>query len=156
MYPRILVAIDGSATSNLALEQAVQLAKDQRARLRIVHVVDLFRYSAPIADGYAFDPTLLWETLREEGRQALSDAEAKARSAGVVAEAAILEGNDASQRVASLVVRDAQQWDADLIVLGTHGRRGVDRLFFGSVAETLVRIAPTPVLLVREKIKTHK
>ena len=155
MYPRILVAIDGSDTSNLALEQAVQLAEDQRARLRIVHVVDLFRYSASIADGYAFDPTPLWEALRAEGRHALLTAEAKARSAGVDVETAMLEGNDPAQRVASMVVKDAHQWDADLIVLGTHGRRGLDRIFLGSVAETLVRMAPTPVLLVRAKTRAQ-
>ena len=151
MYARILVAIDGSDASYLALDHAVQLATDQRAKLRIVHVVELFRYAASIADGYAFDPTLLWEALREEGKHALSVAEARARSAGVVAETVMLEGDDPSQRVATSVVKDAQRWDADLIVLGTHGRRGVDRLFLGSVAETLVRIANTPVLLVRKK-----
>lgn len=152
MYRRILVAIDGSDISSLALDQAVQLAADQRARLRIVHVVDLYQYATPVADGYAFDPTLLWEASREEGRQALLVAEAKARSAAVDVETAMLEG-DATQRVASLVVKDAQHWDADLIVLGTHGRRGFDRIFLGSVAETLVRMAPTPVLLVRAKIR---
>jgi nucleotide-binding universal stress UspA family protein len=155
MYPRILVAIDGSDTSNLALEQAVQLAKDQRARLRIVHVVESVRYAVSMADGYPFDPTPLWEALREDGRQALLMAEAKARSAGVEAETVMLEGKDPSQRVASMVVKDAQHWDADLIVLGTHGRRGLDRIFLGSVAETLVRMAPTPVLLVRAKSKAQ-
>ena len=67
----------------------------------------------------------------------------------------MLEGNDPSQRVASMVVKDSQQWDADLIVLGTHGRRGFDRIFLGSVAETLVRMAPAPVLLVRAKSKAQ-
>ena len=151
MYSRILIAIDGSDTAYLALDHAVHLATDQRARLRIVHVVELFRYAASIADGYAFDPTLLWDTLREEGKQALSVAEARARSAGVVTETAMLEGDDPSQRVATSVAKDAQRWDADLIVLGTHGRRGFDRLFLGSVAEALVRIATTPVLLVRKE-----
>ena len=155
MYPRILVAIDGSDTSNLALEQAVQLAKDQRARLRIVHVVESARYAVSMADGYPFDPTPLWEALRGDGRQALLTAESKARGAGVEAETVMLEGNDPSQRVASMVVKDAQQWDADLIVLGTHGRRGLDRIFLGSVAETLVRMAPAPVLLVRAKTRAQ-
>ena len=151
MYLRIFVAIDGSAASNVALEHAVQLAKDQRAQLRVAHVVEVFRHAVSMADGYPFDPTSLWEALREDGRQALLMAEAKARSAGVEAETVMLEGKEPSQRVASMVVEDAQRWNADLIVLGTHGRRGFDRMFLGSVAETLVRMATTPVLLVRTK-----
>jgi len=147
MYQRILIAVDGSDTSYLAMDHAVQLAQYQRARLRIVHVVELFKY----LDAPAFDPTPLWEALREEGRHALSVAAAKARSADVDSEIAMLEGDDPSLRVATTIVRDAQGWDADLIVLGTHGRRGFNRFLLGSVAETLVRMAPAPVLLVRAR-----
>jgi len=155
MYQRIVVATDGSDTSNIAVEHAVQLAKDQRARLRIVHVVESIGYAVSMAGAYPFDPTPLWEALREDGRQALSTAEAKARSAGVETETALLEDKEPPERVASILAKDAQKWDADLIVLGTHGRRGVDRLFLGSVAETLVRMASTPVLLVRAKTKAR-
>lgn len=151
MYQRILVAIDGSDTSYLALDHAVQLAAHQQARLRIVHVVELFEYPLSMLDGSAFDPTPLWEALREDGRQALSVAGARARSAVVDAEIVMLESDDASQRVASSIVQDAQHWHADLIVLGTHGRRGFDRILLGSVAETLVRMAPAPVLPVRAR-----
>ena len=149
MYERILIAVDGSDTSNLALDHAVQLAQSQRARLRIVHVLELFKYPLTMLDGPAFDPTPLWEALRAEGRHALSVASAKARSAGVDSEIAMLEGNDPSLRVATTIAKDAQGWDADLIVLGTHGRSGFNRILLGSVAETLVRMAPAPVLLVR-------
>jgi nucleotide-binding universal stress UspA family protein len=155
MYQRIVVATDGSDTSNIAVDHAVQLAKDQRARLRIVHVVESIGYAVSMAGAYPFDPTPLWEALREGGRQALSTAEAKARSAGVEIETVLLEDKEPPERVASILAKDAQKWDADLIVLGTHGRRGVDRLFLGSVAETLVRMASTPVLLVRAKTKAH-
>ena len=149
MYQRILVAIDGSDSSFIALDHAVQLAMDQQARLQIVHVVELFRYPVSIAGGYAFDPTPLWNALRDEGRRALSVAEAKARTAGIKAETAMLEVDDPSQRVATVIVNDAQHWDANLIVLGTHGRRGFDRILIGSVAEAMIRVAHTPVLLVR-------
>ena len=151
MYQRILIAIDGSDTSYLALDHAVQLAQYQRARLRIVHVVELFKYPLTMLDGPAFDPTPLWDSLREEGRLALSVAAAKARSADVDSEIAMLEGDDPSLRVATTIVKDAAGWDADLIVLGTHGRRGFDRILLGSVAETLVRMATAPVLLVRAR-----
>lgn len=66
----------------------------------------------------------------------------------------MLDGDDPLQRVATLVAEDAERWDAELIVLGTHGRRGFDRIFLGSVAETVVRIAPAPVLLVRAKARS--
>ena len=117
MYQRILVAIDGSDTSYIALDHAVQLGIDQQARLRIVHVVELFRYPLSVTDGHAFDPTPLWNALRDEGRQALSVAEAMARTAGIEAETAMLEADDLSQRVATIVVNDAQHWGANLIVL---------------------------------------
>ena len=149
MYQRILIAMDGSDTSYLALDHAVQLAQHQRARLRIVHVIELLPYHLSILDVPAFDPTPLREALREEGRRLLSVAEAKVRSVEVDSEIAMLEADDASLHVATTIVEDAQGWDADLIVLGTHGRRGFDRILLGSVAETLVRMAPTPVLLVR-------
>jgi nucleotide-binding universal stress UspA family protein len=151
MYQRILIAVDGSDTSYLALDHAVQLAQHQQARLRIVHVVELFKNSLTMLDGAAFDATPLWQALREEGRQTLSVAEAKARSSEVESEIAMLEGDEASSHVATTIVKDAQGWAADLIVLGTHGRRGFNRILLGSVAETLVRMAPAPVLLVRAR-----
>ena len=154
MYQRILVAIDGSETSNIAIEHAVQLAKDQRARLRIVHVVESIGHAVSLAGAYPFDPTPLWEAMREDGRRALSVAEAKAVSAGIETETALVEDKEPPERVASILASDAQEWDADLLVVGTHGRRGIDRLLVGSVAETLGRIAPTPVLLVRAKART--
>jgi nucleotide-binding universal stress UspA family protein len=151
MYKRILLAYDGSDTAKLALEQAVRLAKDQQAQLRIATVVELMRYSLMTAGGYPFEPAQLWDALLEGGRKELEEAQANARSAGVEAETVLLEDKEPSQRVAGILVKEAQRWDADLIVLGTHGRRGFDRLFLGSVAETLMRMATTPVLLVRTK-----
>jgi nucleotide-binding universal stress UspA family protein len=151
MYQRILVAVDGSDTSQLALEHALQLGKDQQARIRIVHAIESIHYLVSLSGGYPFDASGLLESLREEGQQVLSRAQAKARSAGVEAETVLLEEKASMDRTAAILVREAKRWDADLIVLGTHGRRGFDRVVLGSVAETLVRIAPLPVLLVRAK-----
>jgi len=149
MYQRILVAIDNSDTSDLVLWHAVTLAKDQRAQLRIAHAVDSIAIAATTTGGFPVDATPLFETLRENGRAALEKASTSARSAGVQAECVLLEDEELSARVATLLMREAKRWGADLIAIGTHGRRGFDRLLLGSVAETLIRTAPVPILLVR-------
>lgn len=150
MYRRILVAVDGSEPSQLALEHALELAKDQHARLRIAHAVESFHYLVS-AGGFPFDASELIQSLRQDGERVLSEAHARAARAGVEAETAMLEGRTTAERTAGIVIRDAKEWDADLIVLGTHGRRGFDRVLLGSVAESLVRTASLPVLLVRAK-----
>jgi len=149
MYQHILVALDGSESSALAMDHAIQLAKDQRARLRLVHVIDPSVYATAASGGYPFDVTPVIEGLRQAGRQILADAEAKARGAEVQSESELLESGDPSERIATIIVKDARRWRADLIVLGTHGRRGFNRIVLGSVAEGLVRMATTPVLVVR-------
>jgi nucleotide-binding universal stress UspA family protein len=151
MYRRILVAVDGSETSNLALEHALQLGKDQRARVRIVHALESVQYLVALSGGYAFDVGELFDSLRRNGERVLAASLDKARAVGVDAETALVEGKEPMDRAAQILVQGARNWDADLIVLGTHGRRGFDRLFLGSVAEHVLRIASVPVLLVRAK-----
>ena len=151
MYRRILVAVDGSQTSNLALEHALQLGKDQGARVRIVHALESLQYLVALAGGYVFDIGELLDSLRREGERVLAASVDKARAGGVAAEAALIEAKEPMDRAAQIVVEDARRWDADLIVLGTHGRRGFDRLFLGSVAEHVLRAASVPVLLVRAR-----
>lgn len=149
MYKRIVVAVDGSETSRLALDHALQLAKDQRARVRIVNALESIHYLVSLSGGYPFDASELIESLRQEGKRVLETSLQTARAAGVEAESVLIEGKEPMDRAATIVAQEAKNWDADLIVLGTHGRRGFDRLVLGSVAEALVRIASTPVLLVR-------
>jgi len=152
MYRRIVVAVDGSQTSDLALEHALGLAKEQRARVRIVHALESLHYLVALAGSpYPFDATELLDSMRREGERVLAASLERARAAAVDAETALLDGKEPSDRIAQTLVQDAKNWDADLIVLGTHGRRGFDRLFLGSVAETVLRIASVPVLLVRHK-----
>ena len=147
MFKRILVAVDGSETSRRALAEAVDLARDQSAALRIVTVVDeaLLYGSDPVI----IDMTKLEGALISEADKTLAEAQETARKAGVNAEVKRLATAAINQRVPDLVVQEAQQWPADLVVLGTHGRRGVSRLFLGSVAEGITRSCPVPVLLVR-------
>jgi len=151
MYSRILVATDGSETSELAVQQAARLAKDQHAQLRVVHVVEQSRLAFAAAGPMAVDLEGVLEALRKAGQQALDRARATAQGLGVTAETAIVGDEALDDRVAVVLAQEAKRWNADLIVLGTHGRRGIDHLLMGSVAEAVARIAPAHVLLVRAK-----
>jgi len=143
-YRRILAAVDGSDASSRGLREALRLAKSERAALVIVHVVnELFPYVG--VDGAA--PIDVVPVLRESGRKVLARAAALAAKQGVKAKTVMREvfGGPA----ADTIVREARRAKADLIVLGTHGRRGVRRLVLGSDAEQVVRTSRVPVLLVR-------
>ena len=153
MYSRILVATDGSETSDLAIEQAARLAKDQHARLRIVHVTEQSRLAFAAAGPVAIDLEAILQALRQAGQEALDRGRNAARRLYVDTETAIVGEDAVDDRVAVVLADEARRWNADLIVLGTHGRRGINHLLMGSVAEAVVRIAPAPVLLVRAKTR---
>jgi nucleotide-binding universal stress UspA family protein len=144
MYERILVPVDGSPTSNRGLAEAIQLAKLTGARLRLLHVVDLFAIAMGAEGGYVGDALSL---LRESGEQILAAARGQVEAAGIGVEVAHHETSEG--RVCDLIIEEAVQSKAELIVMGTHGRRGVRRLALGSDAEMVARMAPVPVLLVR-------
>ncbi len=144
MYKRILVPTDGSETATSGLREAIKLAKDQSAQIRIVHIVDEFVLVS--ADTYVALDNII-DDLRAAGKSALAGAQAMARDAGVPADTQLLEAFGG--RAGEHILKAAQQWDADLIVCGTHGRRGLRRIVLGSDAEYLVRRTPVPILLVR-------
>lgn len=148
MYQKILVAIDDSPTSQKALAEAINLAKMSNAALCIVHAADeslLAQHGMGLGSYIDVDRTK--KAIRDTS-QALLDAAGKlATEAGVRAEIRLLEATD--KRVAEQIAAGAEEFGADLIVVGTHGRRGVARLLVGSVAENLVRIAHTSLLMVR-------
>ncbi len=149
MYKRILVAADGSETSKLALDEAVALAKVHRSQLRIVHVVD----AAPlfVTDNYYANLEKLESGLIEAGKKVLAEALAATEKAGIDVETKLVEIEAMNVRVADMIVQEAKAWPAELIVVGTHGRRGLSHLFLGSVAEGVARTATVPVLLIRSK-----
>ncbi|TSA42409.1 MAG: universal stress protein [Betaproteobacteria bacterium] len=145
MYQRILVPVDGSHTSTLGLQEAIRIAIDQRARLRIIHVVDEL-VVAQNFDGY-FNTGDLLDALRDAGKKAIQNALALTRKHDLKAESALFES--LGGRISEVIVKEAKKWRADLIVMGTHGRRGVTRMVLGSDAEAILRTTPVPVLLVR-------
>ena len=146
MYQRILVPVDGSPTSNRGVAEAIALAKLTGARLRLINVVDVV-LMAMGGDAFVGTSGDILPQLRAGGQRALAAALANVEAAGVVGDTVLRDGF--SGRVCDLVVDEAKDWNADLIVIGTHGRRGVGRLLLGSDAEQVLRLATVPVLLVR-------
>jgi nucleotide-binding universal stress UspA family protein len=149
MYKKILVPVDGSPTSLLGLSEAIKIAKESAGRIRVVHVVNEFIMD-PGYSGGAFNDSLV-DTLRQGGQLILSNAEKLLRKQGVEFETTLLESIGGP--AAELVVEQAKEWPADLIVMGTHGRRGLRRLALGSDAEGVLRTATVPVLLIRNTAK---
>ena len=149
-YKRILVPVDGSPTARLGLKEAIRLAKDQKAALQLVHVVDEHGVVMATGEVGAYIADLI-PLLRKRGRDVLRNAEALVRREGLTCSTVLLE--TLLGPAADLIVRQAKKWRAQLIVIGTHGRRGVRRLVLGSDAEQIVRTAPVPVLLVRGRGK---
>jgi len=144
-YKRILVPVDGSQTSIAGLKEAVKLAKNLHAKLCLLHVVDeTIVFNAP-EDGINLEPIL--DEIKRGGKRLLRRAEKLASALGVKPDSESRES--AGERVADVIVERAKRLRSDLIVMGTHGRRGVSRMLMGSDAELVVRNAPAPVLLVR-------
>ena len=144
-YRRILVAVDGSPTSMKGLREAIRLAKDDRAQLFIVHVVNEL-YAFANLEGLTAGVDIV-PALREGGRRVLAKAKAVADKERIRAKTLMRETPGGA--AADLIVREARKQRADLVVLGTHGRRGLRRAVLGSDAEQVVRRSPVPVLLVR-------
>lgn len=148
MYRRILVGVDGSTASLGALQEAIDLARDGRAELRIIHVVESpYTYPDVLYGQGSVDLEALRQTWRHAGQRVLDQAVGRARQAPIEVESALLE--DGARRLSAVIADEAKEWRADLIVVGTHGRRGLERLLLGSVAEGVARTAPVSVLLVR-------
>jgi nucleotide-binding universal stress UspA family protein len=146
MYKNVLVAVDGSATGQRALSEALKFAQGADAQLRIVNVVDDVSLNR---DTKIVDPDSGSLSAHESALDLLERAVATAREAGASAESKLLRIDRLGLQIADVIVAEAQAWEADLVVVGTHGRQGVRRLLLGSVAESVARIASTPVLLVR-------
>jgi len=144
MYQRILVPVDGSDTSRKALVAALQLAREAGGQVMLLHAVDELAYLS----GYEYSGDVI-TIARENAAKVLEDAAAVAASAGVPCEQQLVDSPGV--RLGDTVANEASAWKADLIVVGTHGRRGVGRVLLGSGAEQVIRTAPAPVLVIRSE-----
>lgn len=145
MYERILVPLDGSATSERALLEAAQLAGKLGSALCLLHVLDDFPLYGEMAITPGYQQTL--EVMRKYGDDLLVKAAQQPALAGLQVET--LQREALGARVADVIVEQAVISKCQLIVLGTHGRRGVNRLLMGSDAELVLRQSPMPVLMVK-------
>lgn len=146
MYRKILVAIDASATAERALREAMALARSSGSLLRLLHVVDAGPSLLNTETAMAFED--YERALHDAGARVLAQALAEVKAAGQDAETVLRQIVGGQQHPADEIVAEAARWSADLIVVGTHGRRGLRRLLLGSVAEGVARMADRPVMLV--------
>lgn len=151
MYQQILCPVDGSETSIFGMHEAILLAKSLNAQIRFLYVIDLYFPVMNISG--EFDTVYLDDILRKHGQKVLQQAENEANSAGVKADSKIVE--TIGHRVSELILDEAKSWPADLIIMGTHGLRGIERIVIGSDAESVVRKCSVPVLLVKNKGKAN-
>ncbi|HKL29865.1 MAG TPA: universal stress protein [Natrialbaceae archaeon] len=141
MYERILVPTDGSEEVEQAITYAIDLAAEQGATIHAVYVINTATYgSLPMETSWEG----ISDMFTDEGDRAIARVEELAAEAGVPVEGALLEGTPSRE-----IVRYAEKRDCDLVVIGTHGRGGIDRLLLGSVAERVVRTSPVPVLSIQ-------
>jgi len=151
MYQRILVPVDGSETSNKGLDEAIKLARLTGAHLRLIHVVDSLSFAMGFEPYGSYSSDVI-ETMKAAGNKILQDGKSRAEASGIETECVLLD--DLASRISDTIVDEAKAWGADLIVIGTHGRRGVGRWLMGSDAEQVVRTASVPTLLIRAKSTT--
>ena len=148
MYKRIVVAVDGSETSGKALDEATKLAQEMSSVILLLHVCE----EMPIMwepDG--MNMILMQNSLKavaDAGKELLENHKRQLTEQGITVETKLVETYGG--RIGSVISEEAQKWNADLLVVGTHGRKGIAHFLIGSVAEDVTRTASMPVLLVRK------
>ncbi|WP_336360799.1 universal stress protein [Haladaptatus sp. ZSTT2] len=138
MYQNILLPTDGSAGTQKAIEQALDLAATYDATLHALYVIDTAAFAPEV------DVGLIIDTLEENGKNALAEINDQAVEAGIVTETTIESGSPHRE-----ILRYIDDNDIDLVVMGTHGRKGLGRYLLGSVTEKVVRSSSVPCLTVR-------
>ncbi|CAM3615446.1 Universal stress protein [Bordetella sputigena] len=148
MYRKIMVAVDGSKIARAAVEHAARLAASERATLYAICVAE---YPTAYYTSLVYDPSAVSDAVEADARKVLDDVTAAVAKTGVVVESHLIDGSEVDDTVAERLLQAARDINADLVVLGTHGRRGVRRVLLGSVAEAFIRISDRPVLLYPDK-----
>jgi len=148
MYQKIIVAMDGSESSKRALDEALRIAALMHAQVHALYLVEkapVFPYTCH------YDMALMHDNLHRHGQAVLNEAAQAIAAANVNGETELVEMNRMADDIAGCLQRCARHYGADLVVMGTHGYRGVRRAVLGSVAEGFLRGSTCPVLLVRDR-----
>lgn len=145
-YGKIVVAVDGSSTSDLALQEAIRVAGGGGATVLALYVVD---NGVMLFDAGFYDPSQIERAYVDSGKKSLEAAGQVLGAANVKFETRLVTEPAVIGDIAGSINAAAKEWGGDLLVIGTHGRRGVRRLVLGSVAEAVIRQSTMPVLLVR-------
>lgn len=145
MFKHILVPVDGSATSLLAVSKATELAQAFGSEVTAVYVLDPYPFTGVGAD-FAYGQAQYLSAATAEANKALEDVNQAMANSGVTVHTLVGEGHAVHEGIA----RVAEKVGADLIVMGSHGRRGLEKLVLGSVAQRVLQTAHVPVLVVRD------
>lgn len=142
LFKKILVPIDGSNTANKALDYALKMAQADQAEVRLIYCID----ELSLLSSHEYSGEMV-QLARQTGHDILQNGVALANAAQVKVDTRLVDR--VGQRLGESVADEAGHWGADLVVLGTHGRRGIGRVLLGSGAEQVMRMSPVPVLMVR-------
>lgn len=140
MYDRILLPTDGSTTTDRALEHALDVASHSDATIHVLHVIDATVFANDVETG------TIVEEFETAGERIVTEVAERARAADVAVATDVVRGTPHQT-----ILEYGSEHDIDLIVMGTHGRTGLDRYLLGSVTERVVRLSPIPVLTVRSE-----
>ena len=145
MFKHILVPVDGSSTSQLAVEKAIGLAQKFDSRISAIFVIDPYPFTG-VGTDFAYGQAEYLSAATAEANAAIKTAKTQFEAAGVAVETEVVEAHAAWRGV----VQAAESRQADLIVMGSHGRSGLEKLVLGSVTQAVLSHTKCPVLVVRD------
>jgi len=144
MFKNLLVPIDGSPTAQLAVDKAIVLAKAFGSAVTVLYVIDPYPFTG-VGTDFAYGQTQYLSAAKSEANQALADARTAFEAAGVKVAASLVEAHSTWKGILDA----AESGSTDLIIMGSHGRSGIEKLVLGSVAQRVVSNATVAVMVVR-------
>jgi len=149
-FKKIMIATDGSACSRLAVDKALELARLSGGTVYAIYVVSTDYLASIDGDSFSLGVDPYWKSVYEawkrQGQEAVNYVKGSGEMKGINVESVLLEGNPSYE-----LIRYAEEEKMDIIIMGTLGKKGLDRLLLGSVAGNLVRHSKVPVMVVRDK-----
>ncbi|MBV8621247.1 MAG: universal stress protein [Curvibacter sp.] len=145
MFKHILIPVDGSTTAALAVDKAIALAKAFSSDVTAIYVIDPYPFTGVGAD-FAYGQSQYLSAATAEANASLAAARKAIEDAGVVVKTTVVEGHSIHRGI----LDTAETLGSDLIVMGSHGRRGIEKLVLGSVAQKVLSDAHLPVMVVRD------